>query len=104
MTRDYVRGTCIFCGRAQFMYEGDHHMVPKQVRRMLGLTGQKRAGNLGSYKVPMCRKCHTKLNRLLQPLIKIIKYRKEKVTAADLEEVTRAAWRWLMDENERVQS
>ncbi len=65
---------CIFCGDGCFQFEGEHHIVPKEVKNLMGWKGIK-SNNLGLYKVPICRPCHVKLTELQRPLIYLIKHR-----------------------------
>ncbi len=62
--------SCIFCPE---LANGNHHVLPKSVRRSMrwGATIQNKV-RLNS-KVPLCTECHVKFNLLLEPLICLIK-------------------------------
>ena len=67
---------CIFCPK-----KGDtvHHIIPKSVRKVVGWNGKQANKYMLKRKVPMCRRCHDKLNALIDPIVFILKAFKPEV-------------------------
>lgn len=68
---------CIFCGADENIT--NHHILPNSIRKKMGWTGKKGKPLVYTFhKVPLCEKCHVKLNIILSPLYFIIKFIMEK--------------------------
>ena len=66
--------SCIFCGETPEGHDGPHHIIPKVVKKAMGLTGAKARELHSSYKLPICGSCHDTLTILQTPLIMIISH------------------------------
>ena len=62
---------CIFCGKEA---QTEHHILPRNIRKIMNWHGERAKKCLSSKTVPMCMSCHAKLHLLLEPFVKIIKY------------------------------
>jgi len=69
--------SCVFCIKELETDEldGEHHILPKHVRKIFGWTGKDNPSRLSS-SIPMCRHCHDVVDQLQLPLINLIKWMK----------------------------
>lgn len=63
---------CIFCGDTPKEHNGPHHIIPKVIKKALGITGARGQKFPSRYKLPICGQCHVTLTSLQKPLIMII--------------------------------
>lgn len=63
--------SCVFCNNHDTT---KHHIIPKGIRKEMNWNGKRARTMLLHYKVPLCKECHRKLNKLQEPLVTIIKH------------------------------
>jgi len=64
---------CIFCGKEPEPENGAHHIIPQVVRKIMNWHGKRAESAMLTYRVPLCKECHIKVNLLQEPLVAIIK-------------------------------
>jgi len=68
------KALCLFCGTEENLQE--HHIIPRNIRKVLGWTGPRATTEMDNRKVIVCGVCHKKLTLIEEPLVFIIKWLK----------------------------
>ena len=61
---------CVFCGTSILLTK--HHILPKKVKKHIGLYGRKAKDLNAGKKITVCEQCHRKLTLLQEPLCMVI--------------------------------